>query len=182
MELEKRREKKYFVAHLSGENEVPPVRSRTTGKFEAKTCYCHELKYRLTLKKINGLTQAHIHLGREDENGPVVAFLYTSSGIPGSLEQNPSGKITYFVRDGCITEDDLVGPLMGRSLLDLIREMEDGNTYINVHTIQNIPGEVRGQIRRDHKDCDRCHDKVKVEVIEKEEEKQHEEEVEEKKD
>ncbi|MNP53856.1 CHRD domain protein [compost metagenome] len=46
---------------------------------------------------------------------------------------------------GVLTRRDLVGPLQGRTLRDLIREIERGNTYTNVHTEQHPNGEIRGQ-------------------------------------
>ena len=42
--------------------------------------------------------------------------------------------------------DDLVGPLEGMSISDLIRKMRAGETYVDVHTISNPGGEIRGQI------------------------------------
>ncbi|EGG36330.1 hypothetical protein HMPREF9412_4480 [Paenibacillus sp. HGF5] len=47
-----------------------------------------------------------------------------------------------------MTNQDLIGPLQGRTIRDLIREFERGNAYVNVHTIQNPNGEIRGQVRR----------------------------------
>ena len=47
------------------------------------------------------------------------------------------------------------GPLSGvnpgnacgwTSLDDMIMEMQIGGTYVNVHTLSNLPGEVRGQL------------------------------------
>ncbi len=46
-----------------------------------------------------------------------------------------------------ITEANLVGPLVGQTLADLIAEMRAGNTYVNVHTNQFPAGEIRGQIQ-----------------------------------
>lgn len=136
------REQYKFFACLSGDNEVPPIDTCTTGKFKAELCR-HAILYELSVCDINNLTQAHIHLGGSDENGPVVAFLYASGE---EITENPSDYITFFVRKGAITQSDLVGPLKGRSLCSLLKEMKDGNAYVNVHTSTNPAGEVRGQI------------------------------------
>jgi hypothetical protein len=46
-----------------------------------------------------------------------------------------------------ITSASLVGPMAGQTLDDLLEQMHADNTYVNVHTSQFPPGEVRGQIR-----------------------------------
>jgi hypothetical protein len=62
----------------------------------------------------------------------------------GPLRKSVS--IVNAVLKGVITSEDLEGPLAGRSLNALLREMGRGNTYVNVHTVQNPNGEIRGQI------------------------------------
>ena len=47
---------------------------------------------------------------------------------------------------GTIAAADLVGPLAGEELDDLIDEMWAGNTCVNVHTEQYSAGTIRGQI------------------------------------
>ncbi|WP_339318023.1 CHRD domain-containing protein [Paenibacillus sp. FSL R10-2734] len=37
-------------------------------------------------------------------------------------------------------------PLNGKTIRDLVREFENGNAYVNVHTIQHSDGEIRGQV------------------------------------
>jgi hypothetical protein len=39
-----------------------------------------------------------------------------------------------------------VGELEGMELSDLIEAISAGDTYVNVHTTQNGPGEIRGQL------------------------------------
>jgi CHRD domain len=46
---------------------------------------------------------------------------------------------------GAITSADLLGPLEGAMLSDLIDEIEAGNTYVNVHTVEHPDGEIRGR-------------------------------------
>jgi hypothetical protein len=48
---------------------------------------------------------------------------------------------------GSITADDLKGPLTGRQVSDLIKLIEDGKAYVNVHTDLNPDGEIRGQLK-----------------------------------
>ena len=126
-----------FRAQLSGEQEVPPVNTIARGQFRARL-QASVLEFKLFIREIEGLTAAHIHLGRPGENGPVVAFLYGPAG--------PSGLIDALLVSGSITGEDLVGPLLGRPLKDLIREILRGNAYVNAHTQQNPGGEIRGQI------------------------------------
>jgi hypothetical protein len=99
------------------------------------------LEYEIELEDIEGVVQAHIHLGPRDDNGGVVAFLFRSE-TPVDVED---GRL---VR-GRLTADDLVGELAGKSLADLLGAMQSGGAYVNVHTTSVPSGEVRGQIQVD---------------------------------
>ena len=48
---------------------------------------------------------------------------------------------------GNITNADLEGPMAGKTLIDLNKAIELGETYVNVHTEENPNGEIRGQIK-----------------------------------
>ncbi|MDR6224192.1 CHRD domain-containing protein [Desmospora profundinema] len=129
-----------FFTFLSGKEEVPPVRTAAFGNaafFLSKDR--KKLFYRLQVNRIRRLTQAHIHIGRRGENGPVVAFLFGPVQPGISVDQ---GVVT-----GTITSDDLVGPLRGEPLESLIQLMKEERTYVNVHTEQHPAGEIRGQIQ-----------------------------------
>lgn len=130
-----------FTAPLEGEQEVPPVETKGTGvaKFQLSKDGT-ELSYKLISSNIDGVTQSHIHVGAAGVNGPVVVFLFgfVADGV------SPNGVLA----QGTITASDLVGPLAGMPLSVLLAEMEAGNTYVNVHTIANPGGEIRGQIDR----------------------------------
>lgn len=129
-----------FLARLEGSEEVPPVETEASGKTLFRLKDKKGLRFRLTVFDIRDATAAHIHLGERGENGPIVAFLY------GPVDEGVT--VEKAVVNGKIRKKDLVGPLEGESLKTLIREMEKGNTYVNVHTIQNPEGEIRGQIER----------------------------------
>lgn len=128
-----------FKAILKGRNEVPPVRTIATGNavFQLNSSGTR-LFFKLVVRNINRVTEAHIHLGRKGENGPVVASLFGPSKFGISVNRG--------VIRGSLTRNDLVGPLSGRTIRDLVREIKIGNAYVNVHTVQNPDGEIRGQI------------------------------------
>jgi hypothetical protein len=133
--------KRRFIAFLTGSEEVPRVKTRATGRFIAVLNKNHtKIHYKLEVNNLREFTQAHIHVGRRGENGPVVAFLFglTTPGI----------SVNRGVVTGTITKKDLVGPLAGRSLASLVELMKNGKTYVNAHTEQHPDGEIRGQIRR----------------------------------
>lgn len=130
-----------FISSLSGSAEIPPVTTDGTGVTsltvnDAETA----LSFRLITFGLEDITQAHIHLGAADENGPVVAFLFglEADGVnrDGLLAQGTIGA------SDLIAVDDFDGS-MGQ-LLDHLRA---GTAYVNVHTVANPPGEIRGQVQ-----------------------------------
>lgn len=126
-----------FLARLSGAGEVPLVDTDATGraKFTLKN---GRLSYKLNVDDIEGVTQAHIHLGLPNENGGVVAFLF------GPVD--PTGPIDGRLARGTVTEADLIGPLVGQPFSGFVEALRDGDLYVNVHTVANPSGEIRGQI------------------------------------
>jgi hypothetical protein len=136
--------RRVFTAHLSGDQEVPPADTRAQGQAVFRlSADGTELHYRLIVANIENVTQAHIHLAPAGVNGPVVAWLYPDAPPAQLIPGRTSGVLAM----GTITEDDLVGLLAGASLEELIDVIIAGNAYVNVHTSQFPPGEVRGQIR-----------------------------------
>ncbi|MEC2351799.1 CHRD domain-containing protein [Bacillus toyonensis] len=128
-----------FFAKLRGRNEVPPVETDARGQAFFKLSRDElSLKFKLELFDIENVVVAHLHLGAKGTNGPVVAFLFGPITNPVSIE------CATFT--GMITQEDLVGPLAGRTLDALVNEITAGNIYINVHTVQHPNGEIRGQL------------------------------------
>jgi hypothetical protein len=127
-----------YVAHLSGGQEVPPVETNAVGQVKLQLSNDgSELYYKLIVANIENVRFSHIHLAPAGTNGPIVVFLY-----PGPTLGNVNG----ILAEGIITSSDLTGPLAGQDLSDLISEINEGGTYINVHTDQVPSGEIRGQI------------------------------------
>lgn len=143
---------KQFSAVLTGDNEVPPVNTEATGRIKLiANSQESALDYQISLSNLNGLvTGAHIHRGSVGTNGPVVATLNiggTFAGASASTSAGGGSGMTSTSMGGTITSADLKGPLAGKQVSDLIRLIEDGKAYVNVHTHQNLNGEIRGQLK-----------------------------------
>jgi CHRD domain len=133
-----------FAANLSGSNEVPPVTTAGSGIaiFQlVPVGHQQIISYQLNLENISGVTGAHIHSGKQGENGPVVAGLFNPS-----MSGPPTGAINGQLKTGSLTSSDLTGPLAGQQISALVTMIRSGGAYVNIHTTQNQNGEVRGQI------------------------------------
>jgi hypothetical protein len=128
-----------FSATLTGNGEVPPKNTKATGSanFQFST-ERDALSYKLSAMDINKATMAHIHEGKVGTNGPIVVTLFKSA--------NPLGPVNGILSQGIITSDRLEGPLAGKQITDLVKIINDGNAYVNIHSVQNPNGEIRGQI------------------------------------
>ena len=128
-----------FSATLTGNGEVPSKNTKATGSanFQFNT-EKDALSYKLSAMDINKATMAHIHEGKVGTNGPIVVTLFRSA--------NPLGPVNGILSQGIITSDRLEGPLAGKQITDLVKIINDGNAYVNIHTVQNPNGEIRGQI------------------------------------
>ncbi len=129
---------KEFEAELSGDNEVPPVPTEASGEAEFRVKRNRtEVHYEIEVDDLADAVAAHIHVGEAGVNGGVAVTLFSPT-TPVTVD----GELT----SGVITAGDLVGPLAGMELTDLLELLETGGAYVNVHTVANPPGEIRGQI------------------------------------
>lgn len=136
-----------FDSGLSGAQEVgAAVITNTTGAFRLDFDRgLSEADFRLRVKDGTAITQAHIHCGRAGTNGPVVAFLF--GFVPGGV--NVDGLLA----TGTLTQADFVGAdctgVIGipvNNIASLAFAAREGLIYVNVHSVANPPGEVRGQL------------------------------------
>jgi uncharacterized protein (TIGR01732 family) len=84
-----------------------------------------------------GFGTAHLHLGKPGQVGSEVLTLCgdeVSCADASGLAQRS------------FTSADLEGPLEGKPMSALIKEIMKGNVYIDVHTPEHPDGEIRGQI------------------------------------
>ena len=130
-----------FVATLDGTKEVPPVDDNATGSAGFSQPHLNNMSYGIQLSDLEKVTAAHIHLGKEGENGPVIVTLFKADNDTGT------GLINGQLVGGSISNDKLEGPLSGKAVeVDLIKAIQDGEAYVNVHTTDNPNGAIRGQI------------------------------------
>ena len=142
----------FVAAPLSGGEEVPGNSSKARGAatFDVSADGL-SITYRLNVANIENVVQSHIHIAPAGINGPIVAFLY-------GLVPPGGGRVDGVLATGTITAANLIGPLAGHPLSDLISALQAGNAYVNVHTNDGVPptntgpgdfppGEIRAQIR-----------------------------------
>jgi hypothetical protein len=129
-----------LTAELSADNEAPPVlvESDATGSAhvtlnQGQGEVCFEIE-------ASGFTSdilfAHIHIAPAGVPGPVVVTLF-DPGAPGPDVTLPAD--TEFFAD-CIEGVD-------EDLIKAIRQNPDGY-YVNIHTLNNPGGEIRGQLTK----------------------------------
>ncbi|MWG35120.1 CHRD domain-containing protein [Halomarina oriensis] len=127
------------VADLAGENEVPPVDSAGSGVAQFTPTDEGTWEYDLLVRDVDGVTQAHIHEGGPDENGPVVALLAT---FTESVDGTGGGSPVDATAGDPVLESGVVEDTA------LVEEMTANpeNYYVNVHSTGNPAGEIRGQL------------------------------------
>jgi hypothetical protein len=124
-----------FIATLNGANQVPPVATAATGDAVVEFTDLATNKFRYEVNINNGLTSAditdsHIHAGAAGVNGGVVFSIGPASGWsdPGTPRTEATDQ----------SDPDITEPLL-----------RAGNTYVNIHTVANGGGEIRGQLTLD---------------------------------
>ncbi|HJZ92432.1 MAG TPA: PQQ-dependent sugar dehydrogenase [Gemmataceae bacterium] len=133
---------KRFSADLVGGQENPAVDTTAAAHIELKLTEDGTLRFKLkATRDIEGVTQAHLHLGARGQNGPIVAFL---------VPFNPAGQ--NFRRGEVMAEGELDDaavlerPGFGGTVAELAERMRQQRVYANVHTLDHPGGEIRGQV------------------------------------
>jgi hypothetical protein len=106
---------------LSGKNEVPPVNTQASGEGTISIADDGAVTGSVTTKGVQA-TAAHIHMGREGANGPVI--------VP-------------FTKEG----DTFKAPAGAKLNPDQMKAFQAGDLYFNVHSDANKGGEIRGQLK-----------------------------------
>lgn len=130
-----------YTAELTGAESVPPVKTQATATFvmtydpDSK-----ELSFVLEITHVlTNPTLAAIYQGGPGTSGRLVYTLYVAG--PGE-----EGSKTGILAEGVIDETELVGPLAGGTLADLIQLIKDGNAYVSIGNKSHPTDAIRGQI------------------------------------
>jgi hypothetical protein len=146
-----------WVAHLTGDDEVPSNASKGQGQVKFQlSADGTVLSWRLIASNIENPFMAHIHLGAPGVNGGIVLWLHGTP--PANSNPQGTGRQNGVLASGSSTAAGLVGALAGQPMSALIAALDSGNTYVNVHTSDGVSptntgvgdlfnGEIRGQIR-----------------------------------
>jgi hypothetical protein len=157
-----------FTTRLSGYNEVhfspgPPAALRgavstpARGKFEARIDRSGVIHYELEYEGLTGsVTQAHIHFGQRHTVGGIVVWLCQTEGVPAPdavAEATPmcpnAGSVAGTITPAQVLAATEQGIAAG-AFDDLVEAIRAGRAYANVHSAAFPPGEIRGQIHKDH--------------------------------
>ena len=127
---------KYFTP-LTGMEEVPPVHTNSTGIALFELLNNH-INFKVNVTHLDNIKSAQIHLGEFGQNGEIIVSLLKSL--------SPVDVHNGTLVEGQLTPSDLVGPLKGKTINDLMQLFNNKKTYVNIHTEQYPNGEIRGQI------------------------------------
>ena len=137
-------------ASLTGFQESPPKLSNGTGTFSA-TISGGVLTYKLTYENLSSSAfMAHIHFGQKAVSGGIFIWLCQSPSAPSPTANTPTcpaggGTVIGTANAASVVKID-GQTLNAGNFDDAIAIIRSGEAYVNVHTTNFKPGEIRGQI------------------------------------
>lgn len=155
------------------EETVATINTKASGEFKATISEDGtSIKYEETWQDLSSnITQSHIHFGRPGLTGQVVLYLCSNltppAGVPLPQACPLASPATI---TGTLTEADVIAsPVVGGQGIDtgaagfaeMVKAIETGSAYVNVHTINHPSGEIRGRLgnpRPGRRDLDDHHD------------------------
>jgi CHRD domain len=107
---------------LTGSEETPPVTTSATATGALKIAKDKSVSGAIKTSGIDG-TAAHIHVGAPGQSGPPIITLV--KGADGTWSVPPGSKLTE----------------------EQYASFKSGNLYVNVHSADHKPGEIRAQLK-----------------------------------
>jgi hypothetical protein len=125
----------HFIANLSGKSAIPPNPSVVaTGKATfTVTDGGKKMSYSVNASKINHVDNVVLVYWPTGANRASNIVLLRTGAQHGA-----TGPINGVLVQGTITTSDLVGPLKGKQISDLVKDMLDGNVDLWVTTTTNL--------------------------------------------
>jgi hypothetical protein len=129
-----------YTARLSGANAVPSVKTEAGGTLTLTVAAGGtSVHYLLTVSSLKDFLNARLRLGKTGLTGEEIMTI--REGVP------IKGLFSGLVVEGDFTADDLIGPLVGKTIDDLVALIKAGEVYLNVSTKSHWrTGEIRGQV------------------------------------
>lgn len=130
-----------YSALLTGAESVPAVTTAAEGTLDL-TYDAEDEKLTFILKitkKLTNPTVATIYQGTPGSEGDAVYTLYVA-------DDPNQGTYQGTLAEGTIVAMDLVGPLQGKTVTDLLALIEDGEAYVSVGNKSHPVDAIRGQI------------------------------------
>lgn len=131
-----------FTTKLSGQNEIPPIKTQATGTAKFTVNSNDTLSYEIIANNINAVIGVRIG----QKNGSLLAEVFNPYAIHNGKSGIPTGQVNGVLSSGTITLDDLNGPVAGKKVSDLVNLMKEGKTVVDVRTLEHQKGEIRGVI------------------------------------
>lgn len=124
----------YFVADLSGDQEVPAIDVSSSGRLHVTYNGDYTISVSGSFNNLEGDLNtelaggAHLHLAPRGENGDVIFLL--------------NSQVSANNRNGIFLAEDNTFTLTAEQVTALFSE----GIYANIHSLVNVPGELRGQL------------------------------------
>jgi hypothetical protein len=147
-----------FVANLSGAQEVvgppfvapqPGVESNARGRLNITfNPRLTAAQFRLAVNQGTGIREAHFHCAPAGVNGPIMVFLFglvADPGVPSDGVLSEGNLTNANFQAGVDCETTCGQPV--NNIASLRAAILEGCIYVNVHTVSNPAGEIRGQLR-----------------------------------
>jgi hypothetical protein len=144
-------------AEMSGYQEVPAVSTAGSATFKADVAKDGQsISYELSYRDLEGaVTQSHIHFGQRSVTGAVVVFFCSNlgNGPPGTQACPPSPATITGTFDrgdvlcgGCTATAPFGQGIGAGEWEELVRAIDAGKAYANVHSTRWPGGEIRAQL------------------------------------
>ena len=140
--------KVHYSGALTGAKEVPPTTSTATGQASVEVTSGGVLTYTVTWTGLSGaVTGAHIHGPATDSQTAGVLIDFSALPIgdthptPNVMTASGSSSAIINVKSDAVITPDVSGD-------SLVKLLNAGLLYVNVHTAANVDGEIRAQLKK----------------------------------